>query len=155
MCGGIGFKTKNISEEELSKYYSPELAKRFKASDRAESFFWHRNAVLPVRTSKGVQLTIWGNKDKNIRLPQTGWAKEESLKQGKWDYLKPEPADILADSGYEKKVWFDLPEGTKGIIVKRGEEERAYMITKEASEEYRKETGHDREPVGKKKFKNS
>lgn len=152
MCGGVGYKTKNIPEEELKKYYSPELIKRFKTEGKAESFFWHKNAVLPIQSKSGkVQLMLWGNKDKDLKLPPTGWAKEESLKEGKWDYMHPEPVDIPVDSGYEKKTWFDLSEGTKGIVVKRGDEERVYMITREASEEYKKETGHGREPIGKKK----
>ncbi|MCU0679599.1 MAG: hypothetical protein MUC28_04120 [Planctomycetes bacterium] len=150
MCGGVGFKIKNISDEELGKYYSPELVKRFKTGGRIESFFWHKNAVLPVKTKQGTQLKIWGNKDENIKLPKTGWAKSESLAAGKWDYLRPEPADIPVDAGYEKKTWFDLPQGAKGIVVKRGREERVYMITKEASEEYKRQTGHGREPLGDK-----
>ncbi len=148
MCGGVGFKIKNIPEKELKKYYSSELIKRFKTDDRAESFFWHKDPVLPVETKKGRQLILWGNKDEDIKLPKTGWAKEESLSFGKWDYLKPEQVDILINEGYEKKTWFDMPNGTKGIVVKQGREERVYMITKEASVEYKKETGHNREPLG-------
>ncbi len=152
MCGGVRFKTKNISDDELKKYFSPELIKRFKDEGRIESFFWHKTPVLPIKRKgeKNIQLKIWGNKADELKLPKTGWSKEESLAQGKWNYLHPEPVDILVDSGYEKKVWFDLPEGTKGIVVKKGDEERVYMITKEASEKYRNETGHDREPYGKK-----
>ena len=150
MCGGVGFKIKNIPDEELVKYFSPELIDRFKEAGRIESFFWYKNAVLPVLAGKSIRLKIWGNKDDALKLPKTGWAKEESLIAGKWDYLHPEKVKIAADSGFEKKVWFDLPEGTEGILVKRGEQERIYMITKEASEEYKKATGHDREPPGKK-----
>jgi len=150
MCGGVGFSIKNIPDDELVKYYSPELLDRLKDKGRIESFFWYKDAVLPVKAKndKRVQLKIWGNKMDDIKLPKTGWAKEESLAAGKWDYLHPESVDIAADSGYEKKVWFDLPEGTKGILVKKGGEERVYMITRQASEEYGKETGHDREPLG-------
>ena len=73
------------------------------------------------------------------------------LKDGKWDYLKPDTVDIPIDSGYEKKVWFDMPEGTKGVLVESKEgDERVYMITSKASDRYEKETKHDREPVGKK-----
>jgi hypothetical protein len=150
MCGGVGFKTKNIPENELKKYYSPELIKRFKTTGRIESFFWLKEPVLPVKTKKGVQLVLWGNKDENVKLPKTGWAKEESLKVGKWNYLKPEPVDIPVDSGYEKKTWFNFDNGTKGIVIKRNKDERVYMITKEASEEYKKFAGHGREPLGKK-----
>ena len=151
MCGGVGFKIKNIPEEELKKHYSPGLIKRFKTTGRVESFFWQKEAVLPAHTEAGDRLLKWGNKEEEARLPKTGWARNESLKQGKWDYLKPEPVDIPVDSGYEKKTWFDLPQGTKGVVVKRDQDERIYMITKEASADYKRETGHDREPLGEKK----
>jgi len=151
MCGGVGFKIKNIPELELKKYYSPELIKRFKSADRIESFFWQLNPVLPVKSKSGVELLEWGNKNEQLKLPLTGWAKEESLKAHKWDYLKPEIVDLLVDSGYEKKTWFDLPRGAKGIIVKKDKAERVYMITKAADESYKKQTGHNREPIGEKK----
>lgn len=151
MCGGVGFKIKNIPERQLKKYYSAELLKRFKSRGRIESFFWQKDARLPAKTKTGTELLSWGNKDEEVKLPLTGWAKKESLAQGKWDYLKPEIVDIPVDSGYEKKTWFDLPKGTKGIMVGRQEDKRVYMITKEASEDYKKETGHDREPLGEKK----
>jgi hypothetical protein len=148
MCGGVGYKIKKIPEEELRKYYSPELIARFKTAGRVESFFWQKNATLPVKNKVGVQLVLWGNKDESVKLTKTGWAKEESLKIGKWNYLHPEVVDIPADSGYEKKTWFDFRNGTKGIVVKNGNDERVYMITREAGKEYKKETGHDREPLG-------
>jgi len=151
MCGGVGFKIKNISEEELRKYYSPELIRRFKTTDRIESFFWRKDAVLPVATKHGTELLPWGNKDQDLKLPLTGWAKQESLELGKWNYLKPEIVDIPVEAGYEKKTWFDLPDGTKGVVVKKDNQERVYMITKTADEEYKKQTGHDREPLGDKK----
>lgn len=150
MCGGVGFQTKNISEEELKKYYSPELIKRFKKTGCVESFFWQDKAVLPVETKAGVQLMLWGNKDQNVKLPPTGWAREESLKEGKWEYLHPEPVAIPAESGYEKKTWFKFRKGTKGVAIERQGEKRVYMITKQAGKEYAEKTGHDREPLGDK-----
>ena len=93
---------------------------------------------------------LWGNKDKGIRLPKTGWAREESIKDGKWDYLYPEFVDIPIEDGYEKKTKFKLSSGTKGIVVQKGDDSRVYMITKSASQEYQNETGHDREPLGEK-----
>lgn len=151
MCGGARFKIKNIPEQELKKYYSPELVKKFKTVGAAESFFWQKNAVLPVKGKNGEQLMLWGNKDKALKLPKTGWAKLESLKAGKWDYLHPKIADLPLDKGYEKKVWFDLPKGAKGIVVEKNKQERVYLLTQAADAEYKKETGHDREPLGEKK----
>ncbi len=151
MCGGVGFRIKNIPEKELKKHYSPESLRRYKITGEIESYFWQKDAVLPVTGKNGEQLVIWGNKDEEIKLPKTGWAREESLKQGKWDYLQPEMVNIPIDRGYEKKIWFELPKGTKGIIVKSGKENRVYMTTKEAGEEYKNQTGHNREPLGEKK----
>ena len=150
MCGGVGFRIKNIPDKELKKHYSPELIKRFKSGDRVESFFWYKDPVLPVETKEGVQLMLWGNKDLDIKLPKTGWAKKESLKIGKWDYLHPEMVEIPIEAGYEKKVWFNMPKGTKGIVVEKNKNKRVYMITQDASQEYKKETGHNREPPGEK-----
>lgn len=150
MCGGVGFGIKNIPEKELKKYYSKEILNEIEVEERAESFFWHESPVLPIKTNKGVELKLWGNKDKDSKLPNTGWAREESIIEGKWNWLEPKPVDIAVLSGYEKKVWFDTPEGLKGILVKHGNEERVYIRTQDASEEYKKETGHDREPIGEK-----
>ncbi len=151
MCGGVGFKIKNIPEEELRKFYPEKVIKKIKSADKAQSFFWYKDAVLPVKGENGVQLKLWGNKDDDIRLPKTGWAKEESLKEGKWDYLQPEMVDLMIEAGYEKKVWFDMPNGAKGIVVTKNGQERVYMITEEADDEYKRETKHNREPIGKKK----
>lgn len=54
-----------------------------------------------------------------MRLPRTGSAKEEFLKEGKRDYLHPEIVDIPIDQGYKKKAWFDFERGTKGNVVKK------------------------------------
>lgn len=39
----------------------------------------------------------------------------------------------------------------KGVVVKRDDNQRVYMVTKDASEEYKQQTGHDRGPIGDKK----
>jgi hypothetical protein len=153
MCGGIRFNLKQVSESELKQYYSEDLIERFKSTGEVESFFWHKQAVLPIikKGSDKAQLTLWGNKEANIKLPKTGWARQESLNEGKWNWLKPEEVDILAEQGYEKKVWFKFQNGTKGVLVKDKDGiEHVYMITKEAGEKYKKETGHGREPKGEK-----
>jgi len=58
---------------------------------------------LPVQSKDKIQLLSWGNKDDDVKLPKTGWAKEESLCEGKWNYMHPKLVDIPIDAGYEKK----------------------------------------------------
>lgn len=147
MCGGVGFKIKNIPDSELKKFYQPDMIEKFKKEGEARSFFWERNPALPVLLDGGIRLLPWGNKEHGLDLPKTGWARTESLHDRRWDYLKPELVDIPVDSGYEKSVWFKI-EGVKGIAITRKGERYVYMITKEASEEYKKQTKHDREPLG-------
>ena len=77
MCGGVGFTIKNIEEKELKRHYSPELIKRFKNNERVESFFWEKTSLLPIKTKEGVHLKLWGNKDRDLKLPKTGWVRSE------------------------------------------------------------------------------
>lgn len=151
MCGGVGFKIKNISEEELKKIFINEEIDLFKKRGEAYSFYWDELPVLPVKIKKQIKLICWGNKNESIKFPKTGWAREESIKSGKWNYLNPEIVDVPINQGYEKKIWFDMPSGTKGILTHNSKgEQRVYMITKEADKEYVSETKHNREPLGKK-----
>lgn len=148
MCGGIGFRSDKISESELSQFYSDEDIKKFKQKGIVYSFFWRKNDPLPYINNDKVNLAIWGNKDKDKKLPQTGWAKLESLEEGKWDYLKPKKITIPASKGHEKSIWFDIEEGITGISVDdKDKRKHIYMLTKPASEKYLKLTKHDREPV--------
>lgn len=146
MCGGIAFKLSKVPKSELARIYGKEKAALLAKRNEAESRFWDERPVLPVIEGGQINLYDWGNRDKNIGLPKTGWAKDESLRAGKWDSLKPQDVTIAAEKGCEKGVWFETPGGISGIKVTEGKEERVYMVTKTASEGYRQKTGHDREP---------
>ena len=147
MCGGIGFKISKIPKSELQRVYGKEKTDHIVKKGDLESKFWDERPILPVVDGPRIKLFDWGNRDKNIDLPHTGWVKQESLERGKWDYLKPEPVKIVAHRGYEKGLWFDIEGEISGIKVERGGIERVYMETKDASDEYKKMTHHDREPV--------
>ncbi len=147
MCGGIGFGYKRIPYEELKRYFSNQEIKKFESQERINTFFWSPHPVLPVENGNQIKLLDWGNRDKNIDLPQTGWAKQESLDKGKWDYLHPRTIKIPAQFGYEKGIWFEIKNGISGIKINKNNLSRVYMITKQASNKYLKLTGHYREPV--------
>lgn len=148
MCGGLAFPIKRIAENELEKWFTPGEFTEIKKKGIATTYFWSKKPFLPIEKDGEVHLVAWGNRDKNIKLPPTGWAKQESIDEGKWFYLHPQEVTIPVVQGVEKKVWFDVPSGAfRGIIVEKDGEPHAYMMTKEASPEYLKLTGHDRQPI--------
>jgi len=93
-----------------------------------------------------IHLYDWGNREKEVDLPKTGWARSESLAEGRWNYLHPKPIVIPAELGYEKKVWFDIWGTIEGVLVEKNGVIRAYMLTVPASAEYQAKTSHDRMP---------
>jgi len=148
MCGGVAVNTTRVSQEDLAKFFTKQEIEQFKKTGEIQSFFWSRVPVLPIEINNKVELMEWGNRDKQLKLPRTAWAKEESIAAGKWYYLHPQEVKILADRGYEKGIWFDVPGGGfKGIIVELGDKKRIYMVTKPADEDYKDLTKHDRQPV--------
>ncbi len=147
MCGGITFKLDDISEEELAIFFMPDELAAFRAMGYAETFFWSRRPVLPASLQPHeIHLYDWGNREKNIDLPRTGWARIESIDAGKWDCLHPKPIIIPAQRGYEKKVWFDIAGGIEGVLVEKDGIVRAYMLTIPSSKEYEAKTKHNRMP---------
>ncbi len=147
MCGGIGFKISQFSKKYLREYFDERQIEAARSLGELEVFYWSHRPVLPVQIDKKVKLIDWGNRDKNVKLPMTGWAKKESINLGKWAYVKPIYVDILVTRGYEKGVWFELNKSIKGLLVTEKSKARVYMITAPASYEYQKLTGHNREPV--------
>lgn len=148
MCGGIGFKLTQISESELETYYSQSQLDSFRSAGSAVSYFWDTKPVLPVSTENETHLVKWGNRDAHIPLPKTGWAKIESVTDGKWRYYNPQFITIPAIRGFEKGVWFDIAgNGIRGIVVKKGDVKRAYMLTQKADNAYLKLTHHTRQPI--------
>ncbi len=148
MCGGIRFQLNKIPRTEFQKFFTnDEIDKLFK-KENYESFFWSPIPLLPIEKDDKIELIKWGNRSDQTKLPKTGWAKQESLKQGKWNYLHPEPTKISADSGFEKGVWFEIPSGgLKGIIINKNDEDHAYMVTRPADPDYLELTKHDRQPI--------
>jgi len=148
MCGGIGFRFRNIPKNRMKEFFSDAEIERFERKGEAQSYFWSKRPVLPVENKGKTDLVDWGNREKDIKLPKTGWAKAESIDEGKWGYLKPEFVNIPAEKGYEKGVWFDIKgKGIKGLIIEKDKQKRAYMVTKQADQAYLKLTHHNREPI--------
>ena len=83
------------------------------------------------------------------KLPKTGWARLESIQDGRWDWLKPQKIWIPSLMGVDKKKWFNTPQGLTGIKVRYHNLTRVYIVTTKADRSYMDLIGHDRMPVGK------
>ena len=149
MCGGIVWKLDKVPKKDLQKFYTKEQIDKFNESGKGTSFFWEAQPALPIEIDNQIKLMPWGNRDdKTSKLPQTGWAKVESIRDGKWKWLHPKRVKIIAEQGYEKGKWFNVKSGgIEGLVAKLDKEERTYMITKPASESYRELFKHNREPI--------
>jgi hypothetical protein len=101
-------------------------------------YFPNPKAVLPVRLKSGeAELLTWGRrKGESGELPQTGWAKIESIEGHKWDRYNPHPVKIIVDAYMEKdrqglSYWFDMKPGQfiQGLIASWNGERRVYVVT--------------------------
>jgi hypothetical protein len=151
MCGGIALNRRDIPEELITKHHlTSRITKRSEESEEEIQFlFRDTTPLLPVWLNTTLSLVLWGNRDKkHSRLPRTGWARKESIEEGKWQYLQPEDIEIPAAFGLEKGVWFQIAEGMKGILVHDEDEHpHVYMLTQPASHYYQTMTRHTRMPV--------
>jgi putative SOS response-associated peptidase YedK len=101
-------------------------------------------AQLPVLRRDGSELMLtWGARGgehaaghPQIRWPQGGWARLESIRSGRWDRFAPQSVKIPARGFMEKDAdgkshWFKLDAGQflQGLIAHVGEERRVYIVT--------------------------
>lgn len=149
MCAGLSFHIDNLNRKELSRFFTPDEFGKQRKGDSVQVFFWQHRPFLPVEEEGTLHLYDWGNREPNLKLPKTGWAKIESVRDGKWDWLSPKTVNIPSIMGYEKKKWFKTPEGLKGIKVRYHNIIRVYLVTTKADQKFLKFIGHDRQPVGK------
>jgi len=148
MCAGITFFLDKIDEQELSRFLTPEEFAKQKRGKLLETFYWQKRPFLPVMEDGEVHLLDWGNREATLKMPKTGWAKLESVRDGLWDYLHPKQVIIPSLQGYEKRKWFKTPQGIKGIRVRYHNVMRVYLLTTKADQAFREYTKHDRMPVG-------
>lgn len=154
MCAGLAVERRAIPNELIKKYrLEDRIVKRQEGAEEEIHFLFYRSAtpLIPVIYNNELTIMTWGNRKKKgneIKLPETGWARIESVEQGKWQHLHPEEVVIPASFGLEKGVWFQIAEGMKGILVRdKQETPHVFMLTQSASHYYQVMTKHDREPV--------
>ena len=118
MCGGIEYQDQKV-------------------------FFPQPDARLPVRLRDGN--VTWGmRKNESIgKFPNGGWARLNSIQNGKWKPWRPRPVLIVADQFMEKDQekqshWVELDKSMviQGLLAERNKEQRVYVVTVNTPPEY-------------------
>jgi hypothetical protein len=96
-----------------------------------------------------LQVVRWGNRDRAERkLPPTGWTWRESVEEGKWAALEPEPVDVPAAYALMNGVWYRVKQGVRGLLVRtRAGEPVVYLTCEPSTRYYRVMTRADWMPV--------
>jgi hypothetical protein len=132
MCGGVEFHQDGVKQR---------------------LYFPNPEAKLPVRKKAGEhELVAWGRrKEEPGDFPPGGWARLDSIRQGKWDRYVPRPVKIDVERFMEKdnrrnSHWFDMPASSfiQGLLVEHRGERRVYVVTVEPDDEQAQI--HDRWP---------
>jgi hypothetical protein len=111
-----------------------------RGGEREVRFYWQASpTVLPVWWDGRLQVVRWGNRDRAERkLPPTGWTWKESVEEGKWSALAPEPVLVPATYGYANGVWYRVKQGVQGVLVRdRAGLPVVFLVTEPATRYYR------------------
>jgi hypothetical protein len=117
MCGGVYYL---INGEEVRCYFPNPKAR------------------LPVKKRDGgIELLPWGRRKKQAgNLPLGGWARLESIYEGRWVRWRPTPVKLGVSQFMEKDIegssrWFDITPGKwiQGLVAHWDKERRIYVVT--------------------------
>lgn len=138
MCTAIAL---TYSELPLSLIEEHTLAERVheRGGEKEIRFYWQASpALLPVWAHGRLQIVRWGNKDRAERkLPPTGWTWQETIEEGKWSVLEPEPVIIPASFGLMNGVWVKVKQGMQGLLVNdRAGSAVVFMVCQPATRYY-------------------
>jgi hypothetical protein len=178
MCQGIALSIDELPEALLQAQRHRIVLREPGVSREVRFLYRDPQPELPVWHDCRLMIYPWGNSpaklsnpgnhktqedrhsclsfqpDRNIRppacrLPRTGWCRREDLEAGIWQPLRPLPVEILATLGWEKGVWFLVPEGgLRGVLVRDASgRPHVYLLTQPASHYYQIMTRSPRMPV--------
>jgi len=134
MCGGVKYTDKGGKEWKV--------------------YFPSPKAALPVLKRDGeIAWVTWGKRKEepdHVFAPG-GWARMDSIKEGKWQRFHPRPVLLPVQSFMEKdherqSHWIDVPPGQvmQGLLATRDDQTRVYVVTTDTPAEYH--WIHDRWP---------
>jgi hypothetical protein len=152
MCRALSILKNIIRQELFDRYQLERLVHRRNETADEEIWFDYadrsQQVIIPAIVDGQLDIYEWGDRSGKAKLPKTGWCKRESLEEGKWRWLNPQPVDIPAIFGLEKGRWFQISQGIRGVLVRdQTQQPHVYMLTELASHYYDVMTGHNRMPV--------
>lgn len=134
MCGGIKYTDKQLKTWTV--------------------YFPSPKAALPVIKKDGeIEWVTWGKRKEETvpYFPNGGWARLDSIKEGKWQRFHPIPVLLPLNAFMEKdhdKVshWFNMKpdEVIQGLLTVHDDAARVYVVTTDTPPEY--SYIHDRWP---------
>ncbi|HEY7159567.1 MAG TPA: hypothetical protein VH575_36810 [Gemmataceae bacterium] len=107
-----------------------------------EFLFRDTPRLLPVWIEGRLRVATWGNNRGESRaLPCSGWTQRETVESGGWAAFQTKTVIIPASLGLEKKVWFRIHQGERGLLVEddRGTP-RVYVICEPSTHYYQVKT---------------
>ncbi len=149
MCSGVSLSWRELPQALIDQHrlQGREMI-RHEGADREFRFLYRdRRPLIPAWSGNELCIFTWGGG--GAKLPKTGWATVESLEEGGWRELAPEPVEIPATFGFERGIWFQVRGGLiRGVLV-RDEAERphVYLLTQPSSHYFQVMTRSPREPV--------
>ena len=109
-------------------------------------YFPSPKAALPVLKKDGeIEWITWGKrKEENVpAFPSGGWARLDSIKEGKWQCYQPRPVLLPIQSFMEKDAekvshWFDMKAGevVQGLLTVHDGAARVYVVTTDTPPEF-------------------
>jgi hypothetical protein len=110
-----------------------------RGGEKEVRFYWQATpSLLPVWWDGRLRVVRWGNRDRAERkLPLTGWTWQETIADGKWSALEPEPVVIPATYGLMNGVWYKVKQGMRGLLVRdRGGEPVVFVVCQPSTRYY-------------------
>ena len=101
-------------------------------------YFARANAMLPVKLATGgIKLVTWGRRQQeNSEMPLGGWARIQSIHEGKWTQYFPKPVllpiEKFMKTDFEGHIhWYEVTKGQwiQGLLANLDEEYRVYIVT--------------------------
>lgn len=150
MCTGITIAWRDLPAKLIQKHQLEErMIQRSETAEKEILFMQrHRRPLLPVFYQGELRILPWGNRQRNINVPLAQWCDLATLESGAWSMYHTESAEIQANFGLERGVWFQIREGVKGAIIHdQHEQPYVYMLLQPASHYYQVMTGYEKEPI--------